>query len=79
VLVYDKNEEQQLKWAQLGSSWIWPCKSSACQRCYHIRLLVRQSRGLRQTHAEVVKEVKPQKHTYICSEERTVVRCAVLK
>jgi len=24
-----------------------------------------------QTHANVVKEVTPQKHTYVCSEERT--------
>ena len=44
-------------------------------------LLVHQNMGLhavRQTHAEMVKEAKPQKHTYICSEERTVVHHAVL-
>jgi len=38
----------------------------------------RQSRGLRQTHAGVDKEVRRQKHNYVCSKERTVVRPAVL-
>ena len=45
------------------------------------RLLVHQSKGLRavcRTHADVVKEVRPQKHTYICNEERIVVCHAVL-
>jgi len=42
---------------------------------------VHQSMGLRmvcQTHADVVKEARPQKHTYICNEERIVVCHAVL-
>ena len=45
------------------------------------RLFVHQSRGLRavcQTHADIVKEARPQKHTYICNEERIVVCHAVL-
>ena len=42
---------------------------------YHTR---RQSRGPRQTHTDVVKEVRRQKHNYVYSKERTVVRRAVL-
>ena len=30
------------------------------------------------TQADVVKEVRPQKHTYVYSEERTVVCCTLL-
>jgi len=44
-------------------------------------LLVHQSRGLCtvcRTHADVVKEARPQKHTYICNEERIVVCHTVL-
>ena len=40
-----------------------------------------QSTGLRtvrRTCADVVKEATPQKHTYVCSEERTVVCRPVL-
>ena len=43
-------------------------------------LLVHQSRGLGavcQTHSDVVKEARPQRHTYVCSEERTVMSHAV--
>jgi len=36
------------------------------------RLLVRQD------HADVVKEVRPQKHNCVCSKERTIMHCAVL-
>ena len=66
-----------------GSSWVWPCKTSACQRQYSRRLLVHQSRGLRWTHANVVNARRrdwPLKHTYVHvrSEERTVMCCAVL-
>ena len=50
----------------------------ACLRHYCTRPLVRQSRGLCPTHTDMVKEVRPQKHNYICSEERTVVHHAVL-
>ena len=32
-----------------------------------------QNRGLCQTPTDVVKEVRPPKHTYVCSEERTVI------
>jgi len=75
----DAVREQQLKWMQPGRSLAWPCKTSACQGHYRTRLLVCQSRGLRQTHTGVVKEVRPQKHkNYICSKERTVVYYAVL-
>jgi len=46
-------------------------------------LLVCQSRGLHavcQTHSDVVKEARPQRHTYmyVCSEMRTVIHRAVL-
>jgi len=47
----------------------------SCQRCYHIRLLVHQSRGLHQTHTDMVSSLK---HTYVCSEERAVVHRTVL-
>jgi len=57
---------------------VWSCGTSAWQRHYHIRLLVCQSMGLRWTHADVVKEVRPLKHTYVCSEERPVVCSALL-
>ena len=43
-----------------------------------IWLLVCQSRGLHQTHADVVKEVRPQKHACVCSEGRTVMCLTVL-
>jgi len=62
--------EQQLEWTQ--------CKTNACQRHYCTRRLEHRSRGLCQTHTDVVNKVKPQKHTYVCSEERTVVSRAVL-
>jgi len=42
---------------------------------------VHQGRGLCQTHVDMAKEVRPQKHTvymYVCSKERIVVRHAVL-
>ena len=39
---------------------------------------MRQSRGQHQTHADVVKEVRSQKHNYVCSEERTLVHRGVL-
>jgi len=45
----------------------------ACQRCYCIRLLVHQNRKLHWTYADLVKEVRSLKHTYICNEERVVV------
>ena len=51
---------------------------SARQRHYCTRLLEHQSRGLCQTCADVVKEVRPQRHNYVCSKERTVVCRAVL-
>jgi len=70
--------EQQLDRTQSGHSLVWPCKTSACQRHYRTRRLERWSRGLCQTHTDVVNEVKPQKHTYVCSEERAVVNRAVL-
>jgi len=62
--------EQQLKWMQSGSIWVWPCDSVGLarsdQRCYCIRLLARESRGLHWTHTDVVKETRPLKHTYVC-------------
>ena len=33
--------EQQMKQTQLGSSWVWPCKTSAHQRHYRTRVLSR--------------------------------------
>ena len=73
----------RLKRMQLGSS-----SNRDAVRCnharlvltrhYHTKLLVHQSRGLRQTCTDVVKEVRPQKHIYVCSEERTVIHRAVL-
>ena len=71
----DAVRKKQLKWTQSGHSSVWPCKTSVSQRHW---LLVQQSRGLRHTHADMVKKVRPQKLTYVRSEERTVVRCAVL-
>jgi len=80
--------EQQLKQMQLGSSsWSghnWDAvqsdhmrlvltKDTTAQGCWYI-----QNRRLHQTHADMVKEVRPQKHNYVCSKERTVVRRAVL-
>jgi len=44
-------------------------------------LLVLESMGVRTVHwtqADVVKDATPQKHTYVCSEERTLVHCPVL-
>ena len=67
--------EQQLKWTQLGCTLVWPHETSARQRHYCTGVLVRQSRGLHQTHADMVKEVRPQKHNYVSSKERTVVCC----
>ena len=74
----DAVREQQLKRTQLGLRSVWPRETSAHQRHYRTRLLVCQSRGLCQTHADMVKEVRPQMHNYVCSEERTVVCHAVL-
>ena len=53
----------------------------ACEtRTGHTRqkLLACQSRGLHWTHADMVKEERSLRHTYVCSEERTVVHHAVL-
>ena len=55
-------------------------------RCYFtwlvqfrlVLVVVCQTRGLRQTHTDVVEEVRPRKHEYVCSEERAVMRHAVL-
>jgi len=44
------------------------------QGCWCVRVWGR----VRQTHADVVEEVRSRKHNYVCSEERTVVHCAVL-
>jgi len=55
--------EQQLKQMQLGWSSAWPHETTACQRHYHTRLLVRQGRRLCQSHADMM-EVRPQKHTW---------------
>ena len=74
----DTIREQQLKQTQSGCSLAWPCETSARQRHYSTMLLVRQSRGLCQTHTDVVKEVWPQKHNYVCFKERTVMHRAVL-
>ena len=67
---------------QMRSSWVWPHKTSAHQRRYHMRAVGASGYGaytVRRTHADVVKEVRPQKHTYVCSEERSsVVHCALL-
>ena len=44
-------------------------------------LLVLVSMGLRTvrwTHADMVKDATPQKHSYVCSEERTLVHRPVL-
>ena len=38
--------EQQMKQMQLGSSWVWPHKTSGRQRHDHTRVLVHQSNGL---------------------------------
>ena len=67
--------DQQLKQMQLGCAMVWPHETSARQRHYCTRVLVRQSRGIHQTRADMVKQVRPQKHNYVCSKERTVVCC----
>ena len=72
----DAVREQQFMQMQSGHSSVWTRETSALQRHYHTRLLVHQSRGLCQT--DMVKEVRPRKHTHVCSEERTVMGSAVL-
>ena len=67
----------------MGNSSVWPCKTSACQRRYRTRAVGTSGTcmGLRTicwTRADVVKEATPQKHTYVCTEERTVVCRPVL-
>ena len=62
----------KLKWTQSGHSLVWPRETCARQRLYRTRLLVCQSRVC-QTHTEMMKEVRPQKHSYVCNGERTVV------
>lgn len=32
--------EQQMKWTQLGNSWVWPHKNNVCQRHYRTCVLV---------------------------------------
>jgi len=44
----------------------------------HCRSICMNAHQLRQTHNDVVKEVRPQKHNYVCSDEKTVMRRAVL-
>ena len=66
---------------QMRSSWVWPHKTSAHQRRYHMRAVGASGYGaytVRRTHADVVKEVRPQKHTCVCSEGRTVMCLTVL-
>ena len=44
-------------------------RDTTTQGCWYVRV---------GTHTDVVKEVWPRKHNYVCSEERTVMYCAVL-
>ena len=82
----DALKEHQLKQTQSGNSKLKQMQSGSSSWGgrnwgvvqHRTRLLGHQSRGLLQARADVVKEVRPQKHTYVCSEERSVVRCAVL-
>ena len=78
----DAIREQQLKLTKSGHSLAWLHETSAHQRHYHTRMLVHQGRGLGQTHVDVVKEVRPQKHTvymYVCLQQREIfVRHTVL-
>jgi len=79
--------EQQLIWMQSGSS-SWSDRSlsdharlvftrdTTAQGCWCVR--VRGCACAMQTHADVVKEVRPQKHNYVCRDERTVMRRVVL-
>ena len=71
--------EQQLKRTQSGCSLVWPreLESSACQRHYRTRLLVVHSRGLRQTHTDMVEEVRPRKHITVPAAKRELL-CVVL-
>ena len=46
----DADGKQQLKQMQSESSWIWPHKTSACQRCYHTRAVgASEYRAMRDT------------------------------
>ena len=66
----DANREQQLKWTQSGSSWVWPRKTGARQRRYRIRLLVQHSRG---GYAWAMQGGESSEASlYVCNEERTV-------
>jgi len=47
-----KGVQLGMKWMQLGSSWVWLHETSAHQWHYRTRVLVCQSRGLRQAHYE---------------------------
>jgi len=64
---------QQHKWGAVGSGH---ARQVVARDTTARGLLVHQNmrlRAVRQTRAEMVKEVRPQNHTYVCSEERTVV------
>jgi len=85
----DALEEQQLNMMQSGEADTIGEQQAEVDavRCDHLRLVLardtsyrtrHQSRGLRQTHADMVKEVRRQKHNNVCSKERTVMRRAVL-
>ena len=79
-LEVDVSVEQQLKRTQTGNSWVWPRGTSGLlpETLPHKGLQSTGLRKVRRTCADVVKEATPQKHTYFCSEERTVVRRPVL-
>ena len=53
-------------WSRRSRGAVWSDHTTA-QGCWCVRV-----------GANVVKEVRPQKHNYVCSEDRTVVCCTVL-
>ena len=75
-LKQDAVREQQLERTQSGRSSVGPRETSARPRPYpHKAVGASEYKGrLRQTHTDMVEEVRPRKHNYVCSEERTIVR-----
>ena len=76
-LKQDAVREQQLERTQSGRSSVGPRETSARPRPYpHKAVGASEYKGrLRQTHTDMVEEVRPRKHNYVCSEERTIVHC----
>ena len=82
-------EQQPLKQMQSGRS-SWSRRNRGAVQFDHVRLVLTRDTtaqggwcigvGVCQTLADMVKEMRPQKHTYlyVCSEERTLVHRAVL-